>query len=304
MLKKLRQHWKVNNADLFIILCTFAIAGTATAFISKKITYWLNVPHYSFGWWALKIAVLLIGYQVIILTTGWVFGKFSFFWDYEKKILRRLGLLKKQIPAEASPAHQTDPVIKLAIFASGKGSNAKRIIDHFHHTRSAAVDLILTDQPGAGVLTLAATAGVKTIILDKTRFFKGDAYLPELEAAGINLIVLAGFMRKIPDALVRAFPNKILNIHPALLPKYGGKGMFGSHVHRAVLENKENESGITIHFVDEIYDHGEIIFQEKCSVSPGENEISLAEKVQALEHRFFPLIIEKVLLGEEPRKKN
>jgi phosphoribosylglycinamide formyltransferase-1 len=139
-------------------------------------------------------------------------------------------------------------------------------------------------------------------MIEKERFFRSDAYIPELHHYAIDLIVLAGFLWKIPDPLIRAFPNRIINIHPALLPKYGGKGMFGEHVHQAVLDTKEKESGITIHFVDEHYDNGDIIFQAKCLIHPGDTAQTLATRVHELEHAHYPRVIGEVLSNLPERK--
>ena len=152
----------------------------------------------------------------------------------------------------------------IAIFASGAGSNARKIIEHFSQHPKIRVDLIVCNKPTAGVLNIADEHGIPTLILDKEQFFRGNAYVDEFKVDDIEFIVLAGFLWKVPDALVHAYPGKIVNIHPALLPKYGGKGMYGNFVHEAVIANKENESGISIHLVDEVYDHGKIIFQATC----------------------------------------
>jgi len=136
---------------------------------------------------------------------------------------------------------------------------------------------------------------IPTILIDKEKFFYGNAYVDELLAAKIDVIILAGFLWKIPVALIKPFAGRIINIHPALLPKYGGKGMYGNHVHEAVIRAGENESGITIHFVDEIYDHGKIIFQAKCKVSENDTVQTLAAKIQLLEHENFSKVIEKFL---------
>jgi phosphoribosylglycinamide formyltransferase 1 len=187
-------------------------------------------------------------------------------------------------------------MVHLAIFASGAGSNAQKIIDHFRGHGSVKVSLIVSNKPGTGVLAIAEREGIDSLLIEKETFFRGDAYVELLKEKQIDFIVLAGFLWKVPEALIAAFSNKIVNIHPALLPKYGGKGMYGSHVHEAVIANKETESGITIHYVDGHYDHGDIIFQAKCVVSPDDTPESLAQKIHALEHANFPLIIEKVLL--------
>lgn len=184
---------------------------------------------------------------------------------------------------------------KIAIFASGAGSNAQKIIDHFRHSDTVNVALIACNKPGAGVLSIADRENIPVLLIEKEKFFRGNAYTDELNAAGIDLIVLAGFLWKIPSLLIRSFPQKIVNIHPALLPKYGGKGMYGQHVHEAVIARKEKESGITIHYVDEQYDHGDTIFQATCPVLEHDDSGSLAARIHALEHRHYPPVIEGLL---------
>ena len=185
---------------------------------------------------------------------------------------------------------------KMAVFASGTGSNAKKIIEYFSDTsKGATVTLIVCNKPGAGVLQIAADENIPTLLIEKERFFRGDGYVPELKEQGIDLVVLAGFLWKIPAALIEAYPRRIINIHPALLPKYGGKGMYGNFVHEAVITAGELESGITIHYVDEHYDHGDIIFQATCPVEANDDAATLSKKVHTLEHRHYPEVIEKVL---------
>ena len=185
---------------------------------------------------------------------------------------------------------------QIAIFASGAGSNAKKIIEHFalpdqKGNSPAKVTLVVCNKPDAGVLKIAAENNIATLIIDKEKFFRGNGYTDELAAAGIDIIVLAGFLWKVPAALIKAFPKKIINIHPALLPKYGGKGMYGHFVHEAVVANKETETGITIHYVDEVYDHGQIILQASCQVTEKDTPDTVAKKVQLLEHRHFPATV-------------
>ena len=185
---------------------------------------------------------------------------------------------------------------QIAIFSSGTGSNAKKIIDHLESLKekgisTAIVSLIVCNKPEAGVLKIAKENNIPTLLIEKEKFFRGNAYIDELKAADIDFIVLAGFLWKIPVALIRGFHGKMINIHPALLPKYGGKGMYGNFVHEAVIANKEKESGITIHYVDEVYDHGQIILQATCLVEEDETPESLAKKVQVLEHRHFPTAV-------------
>lgn len=186
---------------------------------------------------------------------------------------------------------------RIAIFASGTGSNAQKILAHFKTSPNIQVALIVSNKPNAGVLNFAKEFDTPSLIIDRERFLKGDGYVPELQAAKIDWIILAGFLWKIPVSLLNQWEKRIINIHPALLPNYGGKGMYGEAVHQAVLAAKEKESGITIHYVDEQYDHGATIFQATCPVLPTDNAASLAKKIHALEHLHYPLIIEKEILS-------
>lgn len=191
-------------------------------------------------------------------------------------------------------------MIQLAVFASGAGSNARRIIEHFKTEAAslAQVSLIVCNKPGAGVLQIAAEAGIPTLIIERERFLRGDGYVAQLQAAGIDFVVLAGFLWKVPSTLIDAYPRKIVNIHPALLPKWGGKGMYGAFVHQAVVEAKEAESGITIHYVDEHYDHGDTIFQASFPVEENDTPESLAHKIHVLEHAHYPKVIEQLLRAQ------
>jgi phosphoribosylglycinamide formyltransferase 1 len=184
---------------------------------------------------------------------------------------------------------------QLAIFSSGTGSNAARIIDRFRHHPTIKVSLIVCNRPEAGVLNIAEGEGIPVLLIEKEVFFRGGAYVAELRHSQIDFLVLAGFLWKIPAALVQAYRGRIINIHPALLPKYGGKGMYGRYVHEAVIGAKDKESGITIHYVDELYDHGQAIFQAQVAVEPGDTPETLAAKVQQLEHEHFPRVIEEVV---------
>jgi phosphoribosylglycinamide formyltransferase 1 len=190
---------------------------------------------------------------------------------------------------------------RIAIFASGAGSNAKKIIEHsLLPTASGAeksyeVALIVCNKPNAGVLSIAAEYHIETLLIEKENFFRGDAYIPLLKEKQVDWIILAGFLWKIPSALIKAYPQRIINIHPALLPKYGGKGMYGHFVHEAVIAAGETESGITIHFVDEQYDHGDTIFQASCEVRKEDTPETLAKRIHALEHEHFAKVIEQLL---------
>lgn len=183
----------------------------------------------------------------------------------------------------------------IAVFASGAGSNAQKIIDHFRGHPSIRIALIVCNKPGAGVLSIAEKEQIPYILIKKEQFFRGNAYVDELKAAGISFIVLAGFLWKVPEALITAYPSCIINIHPALLPKYGGKGMYGGFVHEAVIAASEQESGVTIHYVDGHYDNGDIIFQASCPVSPDDTPASLAQKIHQLEYKYYPQVIEEIL---------
>lgn len=183
----------------------------------------------------------------------------------------------------------------IAIFASGAGSNAQKIIDHLRNSRIARVKLVLCNKPGAGVLDIAARENITTVLIDKELFFRSDDYVKMLKDAQTDLIVLAGFLWKVPSNLVAAFPDRIINIHPALLPKYGGKGMYGNFVHQAVIEAGDKESGITIHYVNDKYDDGRVILQERCTIEENDTAESLAQKVHALEHQWYPVIVERLL---------
>ncbi len=187
------------------------------------------------------------------------------------------------------------PVKNICIFASGGGSNAQKIIEYFKDSTKVNVALIVSNKPEAGVLQIAAHHHIAGLIIEKETFFRGNAYVDELKEAAIDLIVLAGFLWKIPTALIHAFPQQIINIHPALLPKYGGKGMHGLHVHSAVLKAEEKESGISIHQVNEIYDNGEIIFQASCPVNENDSPETLAKRVLQLEHAHYSKVIEKLI---------
>ena len=183
----------------------------------------------------------------------------------------------------------------IAIFASGTGTNAANIIRYFSEKRTAYIGLIVSNNPTAGVLKIAEENNIPVLILQKEKFFRGDAYVPELQHAAIDFIVLAGFLWKLPSVLIKAYRDNIINIHPALLPKHGGKGMYGNFVHEAVLATNEKETGITIHFVDEFYDNGKIIFQTTCPVYENDTTESLAKRIHELEYKFFPVVIEEVI---------
>jgi phosphoribosylglycinamide formyltransferase 1 len=184
---------------------------------------------------------------------------------------------------------------RIAIFASGTGTNAAKIIAHFKHHSTIEVALVVSNVANAGVLNMAAINSVETLLISKENFNDPSGCLAILEEKKIDWIILAGFLWKIPSFFVTAYPQDIINIHPALLPKYGGKGMYGMHVHKAVVAAKEPETGITIHYVNEHYDEGAIIFQAKCAIDSRDTPEQVAEKVHVLEHMYFPKVIEQLL---------
>ncbi len=190
-------------------------------------------------------------------------------------------------------------MIRIAILASGSGTNAERIMEHFGGNGSrvgseaARVVLVASDNPDAYALTRASRRGVPTAVFTRAEFAAGDAPLAALREAGADYLVLAGFLRLVPYNIIEEYSGRIVNIHPALLPKYGGKGMYGARVHEAVIAAGERESGITIHRVNEHYDDGAIIAQFRCPVTPDDTPDTLAAKIHALEHRHFPEVIEQ-----------
>jgi phosphoribosylglycinamide formyltransferase 1 len=183
----------------------------------------------------------------------------------------------------------------IAIFASGLGTNAQSIIEYYREDDDIAVALIASNKPNAGVLEIAKKNNIPTKVFTRKEFYDSQEVLNELEALEIDFIVLAGFLWLIPKYLVKKFPKKIINIHPALLPKYGGKGMYGMRAMKAALDKKDKETGITIHYVNEEYDKGEIITQVKCPIEKEESPLTLAKKIQKLEHQHYPKVIDKIL---------
>ncbi len=182
----------------------------------------------------------------------------------------------------------------IVILASGRGSNAARIIDYFDDIASIQVSAIISDRKGSGALQLAERSGIKGYYLPISAIDSGEL-LEVLAELSPDLIVLAGFLRKIPAQVIASYPEAIINVHPALLPRHGGPGMYGKNVHNAVLDAKDGESGITIHYVNEEYDKGRIIAKFHCAVESEDTADSLAERVQTLEHRYLPMIIHAIL---------
>lgn len=284
MFEKLKQRWKVNGLNLVLIITTFALGGSLCGYAGRKILLLTGLEK-NVLWFVLYIILITLLWPLCVLLISIPLGQFAFFKKYLIKVWNKLsGRKKKQ-----------DDVLSIAVFASGAGSNAQQIISYFQQSVTVRVTLIVCNRPGAGVLQIAAKAGIPSLLIEKEKFFTGDGYLPELKKYDIDFIALAGFLWKMPATLLNAYPKKIVNIHPALLPKYGGKGMYGQAVHEAVIAAGDKESGITIHFVDELYDHGQIIFQTKCEVAPNDTAETLAQKIHVMEHANYPGVIAGIL---------
>jgi folate-dependent phosphoribosylglycinamide formyltransferase PurN len=294
-IKNLQEKWGLAPVQFWLVILTFALGGSLSgrlcsfllkmAFSEKNWAFWLVYP-----------IVLTILWPFSVLFVSLLTGQFRFFKGYLGRVGAKLvGGLKPMV--SASPIH-------VAIFASGAGSNARKIIEYFENQslsefttksiRPIKVSLIVCNVPTAGVLEIAKEKGIPTLLINKTEF-AASGYVESLKNADIDFIVLAGFLWKVPEVLVNAFPKAIVNIHPALLPNYGGKGMYGARVHEAVIAAGESKSGITIHWVDANYDEGDIIFQAECIIEAGDTPDVLAQKIHALEHQHFAPVIEKLL---------
>ena len=187
-------------------------------------------------------------------------------------------------------------MVNIAIFASGKGSNAEQIINYFSSSTQVKIKLIVTNNENAGIVDIATNYKKNLQLISKATLTNYAAqFVDFLKTEKVDLIILAGFLLKIPEELVNAFPNCIINIHPSLLPKFGGKGMYGKNVHEAVIAANETQSGITIHLVNEEYDKGKIILQQTCTIDQNETPLSLAKKIQELEHEFLPIAVEQIV---------
>ena len=187
----------------------------------------------------------------------------------------------------------------IAIFASGSGTNAQKLMEYFSTSKTGKIKLILSNKADAFVLERAKKFSVPSIVIDRDDLYRNGKVLKVLLDNEIHFIVLAGFLWLVPEEILQKYPGRIVNIHPALLPDYGGKGMYGSRVHRAVIDNNEKESGISIHYVNESYDEGDIIFQAKCEVKPDDSPESLAERIHKLEYKYYPLIVEELIMKDQ-----
>ncbi len=292
MLQKLQRKWKVSGTSLLLILITFALGGSACGIVGRKLMAFTGIEK-GLLWGLVYIIVLTIIWPLCVLMISIPMGQFAFFKKYIGKLVRRFG------GSSQFAANDNKPPTRVAIFASGNGSNAATLIQYFKKDPEVEIALVVCNKPGAGVLKVAADAGIETLVIEKERFYNGDAYVPVLQALQINWIVLAGFLWKVPPVLIQHWPSAIFNIHPALLPKFGGKGMYGAKVHQAVIDAQETESGISIHFVDEQYDHGAVVFQAPCAVLPDDTHQTLASRIQELEHRHFPEQIARIIKSEK-----
>ena len=295
MFKRLQEKWKVGPLQIIFIIICFAVGGTVTAFAAKKI---MNVLLIRQDWlWAIiYIGLVTIIWPIAVVTVSLFFGQFTFFSGYVLRLLRKLGVVQ----SSEFRIQNSGQMANIAIFASGAGSNAQKIIEHFNDQHDqklskAKVALVVCNKPGAGVIKIAEQNNIPVLIIGKEIFFHGNGYIQELRSKKIDFIVLAGFLWKIPDILIKTYHRRIINIHPALLPKYGGKGMYGHYVHETVIAGKEKESGITIHYVDEHYDNGDIILQVRCPVLEDDTPESLARRIHALEHANYPVVIEELV---------
>jgi formyltetrahydrofolate-dependent phosphoribosylglycinamide formyltransferase len=299
MLNRLQKKWKVNGLRLALIIATFAVGGSVTGYSARKLMPIFGIEQ-TWLWIVIYILLVTLLWPLAVILVSIPFGQFGFFRKYLQKIARRFfgsrqsAVGSKQSAVGSRQSKADSGIISLAIFASGTGTNAQKIIEYFRYSKKIRVSLVVCNKPGAGVITLAEQNNIPVLLLEKDRFFNGDGYLEELK--GVDWIILAGFLWKLPLSIIRSFPDRIINIHPALLPAYGGKGMYGHAVHSAVLSSKEKESGISIHYVDEHYDHGRIIFQAKCPVLENDNVDSLAKRIQVLEHEHYPKVIEQLLM--------
>lgn len=288
MFEKLKARWKVNGLNLVLIIATFALGGSLCGYAGRKLLLLTGLEK-GFTWIIFYILLITLLWPLCVLLISIPLGQFRFFRGYILKIWTKLS------------GKSTGGPVRIAIFASGAGSNAKKIIEESINKKGWETALIVCNKAGAGVLTIAAENNIPVLLVEKDRFFNGDHYLSELQKHRIGFIVLAGFLWKVPGGLINAYQKKIINIHPALLPKYGGKGMYGSKVHEAVIAAREKESGITIHYVDELYDHGETIYQATCTVGEDDSPDSLAQKIHVLEHMHYPQVIDALMQKQNPR---
>ena len=308
-INKLQQKWGVGPVQFWLIMTTFALGGSLSGYLNKQILNLVFLEKNA-AYWLIYPLLLTILWPFSVIFVSFLTGQFSFFKGYLGRIWGRLAGGSSKVAEEN---HLVSP-IHVAIFASGAGSNAKKIIEYFENKNTPIkISLIVCNVPGAGVLEIAKSKGIPTLLINKTEFGT-TGYVESLHNADIHFIVLAGFLWKVPEVLVNAYKpgmkidptvvngktntaRGIINIHPALLPKYGGKGMYGARVHEAVVAAGETTSGITIHWVDAHYDEGDIIFQTNCVLDETDTPSTVADKIHVLEHAHFAPTIEKILMN-------
>ncbi|MEY3539456.1 MAG: hypothetical protein RL188_873 [Bacteroidota bacterium] len=317
-INRLKQKWGVGGVQFWLIMTTFALGGSLSGYLNKQILNLVFLEKNA-AYWLIYPLLLTILWPFSVILVSFLTGQFSFFKGYLGRIWGRLaggggGSIEVSGSSKAFGGGATELAspIHVAIFASGAGSNAKKIIEYFENkTTPIKISLIVCNVPDAGVLEIAKSKGIPTLLINKTEFAT-SGYVESLHNADIHFIVLAGFLLKVPEVLVKAYQpgmkidstvvngktntaRGIINIHPALLPKYGGKGMYGARVHEAVVAAGEKETGITIHWVDAHYDEGDIIFQASCPVDPSDTPTTVADRIHVLEHQHFAPTIEKIL---------
>ena len=317
-INKLQQKWGVGQVQFWLIMTTFALGGSLSGYLNKQILNLVFLEKNA-AYWLIYPLLLTILWPFSVILVSFATGQFTFFKGYLGRIWGRLSGGPSTIGATigsetlGSGHSGSSSPIHVAIFASGAGSNAKKIIEYFENKSTPVkISLIVCNVPGAGVLDIAKSKGIPTLMINKAEF-TSTGYVESLHNADIHFIVLAGFLWKVPEVLVHAYQpgmkidasvvngkvntaRGIINIHPALLPNYGGKGMYGSRVHEAVVAAGEKETGISIHWVDAHYDEGDIILQKKCSIDATDTADTVADKIHVLEHQYFAPTIEKILL--------
>jgi formyltetrahydrofolate-dependent phosphoribosylglycinamide formyltransferase len=280
MFNRLKARWKVNSWSLLLILTTFALGGSTCARLGKWILS--DLPINPIAWWLLYLTLVTLLWPCCVLFYSIPLGQFKFFKNYLKRIASWMFGKKK-------PLTTTPP--KLAAFASGTGTNVKKLIESKFNNTAYNIAMVVTNKATAPVVQLAENHQIPVLVLEKTDLENPGRLLQIFRDQEIDAIVLAGYLKKIHPELIKAFPDRIFNIHPSLLPKYGGKGMYGNLVHEAVVKAKEPVSGITIHLVNKEYDQGKILYQEEVTLSPDETPESLSKKIQLLEHKNFASVI-------------
>lgn len=288
MFKNLQKKWNVSPKRLWVILAAFAIGGSLCGFLGKKIMAFTGIEK-GVLYLACYIIVVTLSWPICVVLISSLLGEYPFFKNYLNNIYKKM--------TGKSAANR----FKIAVFASGAGSNAERIIKYFSNEIESqiSVDLLVTNKALAGAITKAKNHGVPFIVINDQDLEVPTTLVQTLKNKKITHIVLAGFLKKIPKDILNIYPNRIINIHPALLPKYGGHGMYGHYVHEAVKKNGDTETGISIHLVNEAYDEGKLVFQKSCNIDVDDTAESIAQKVLLLEHTHFAPVIKDWILAND-----